>query len=147
MSNSERRPTHPTEPYPASGRPEQPAADLRGRSTKWWVGIVLLAVSPLLAIAALFGWLWLSGTPIMDEWECGDGEAPVLVEDGGSYCAEEGAQLEPGEHWDPLGNRPFICEDRWGWTEVEPIAPGPGDQGTECVPDDQPVPDGYRRVD
>ncbi len=134
------------EPFPATSRSDSRAVARRGRSTRWWVGIVCLALSPLFAVAGVFVHLWLSGTPLIDEWQCADGEAPVLFADGGSWCQDEGSELPEGGRWDPLGNRPLVCHDRWGWIEVEAFEPNPDRRDTDCVPDDRPIPEGYRRV-
>lgn len=107
--------------------------------------IGLLVALPLLAIGGLIGYLTISGTPFPDEWQCSDGEAPYATPDGGRACAVVGSDLPPEAEWEPLGNRPLSCHDRWGWTEVERIdAP---EEGTDCAEEGRPLPDGWRPVD
>jgi hypothetical protein len=79
----------------------------------------------------------LSGVPFIDEWHCSKGEAPATNEVGGSACFPEGATLPAGMVWDPLGNRPFSCEDRRGWTEIY------RNQETDCLRDGIDLPDGW----
>lgn len=105
----------------------------------------------LLALAALTvggfaAYLALSGTPLIDEWQCKDDEAPVLWDEGpGGFCEVKGGELPADAHWDPLGNRPLVCEDRWGWVEVFPVDAGP-DAGTDCYPKDRELPAGWQRA-
>ncbi|CAM3353961.1 hypothetical protein NODU109028_13190 [Nocardioides dubius] len=136
--------TPPVSPFPASDRPSPPPR--KGRSTRWWVAISLVALSPLLAIGGFAGWLMISGTPLIDEWQCSDGEAPYVYPEGGSACAKEGSQLPKGASWDPFGNRPLSCHDRWGWVEVEPVRPDPDDPRTDCVRKGEPIPEGWHAV-
>ncbi len=58
------------------------------------------------------------GTPLLDEWYCSKGEAPYQLDGGGSACSPEGNELPAGAAWDPLGNRPFSCDSRRGWTVI-----------------------------
>ncbi|TWG91045.1 hypothetical protein L615_008400000040 [Nocardioides sp. J9] len=105
--------------------------------------LAVLAV-PVLLVGAVVGYFVVSGTPFWDEWQCSEGEAPYHFADGGTACAAEGSELPEGAQWDPLGNRPFECHDRWGWTEIERI--GAEDEGTDCLKEGRPVPDGWREV-
>lgn len=107
------------------------------------VGAVLI---PVLLVGGFAHYLKVSGTPLIDEWACSDGEAPYVFPDGGSACAKVGSDLPEGATWDPLGNRPLSCHDRWGWTEVEPTEQDPDDPETGCVRNGDPVPDGWRAV-
>lgn len=107
-------------------------------------GVLALA---LVGIGVFAAYLAISGTPLIDEWQCKNDEAPVLWDDGpGSYCEVEGRELPAGAHWDPLGNRPLQCADRWGWVEVVPTGQRPGGD-TDCYPSDQELPEGWERVD
>jgi hypothetical protein len=101
-------------------------------------------------VGVAVGWLRLTGTPLIDEWACGAGEAPYLYPEGGSACAAPGSPLPGGATWDPFGNRPLACHDRRGWTEVEPVAalPEPNPYAaTECVRRGEPIPSGWRPVE
>ncbi|NPC95926.1 hypothetical protein [Nocardioides sp. zg-DK7169] len=101
----------------------------------------------VLAVGGFAAYLAISGTPLIDEWQCGDGEAPVLRDDGpGSFCEEEGSELPAGTHWDPLGNRPLTCEDRWGWVQVVPSGAA-SDADPDCFPDDRELPTGWQLAD
>lgn len=132
-------------PFPAPSHPSQPPR--QGHSTLWWVGLITLLASPLLLAGGYVGYLAVSGTPFLDEWQCSDGEAPYVYDEGGSACAKEGSPLPEGARWDPFGNRPMFCTDRWGWVEVEPVRPDPDDPRTDCVRKGDDIPDGWRRVD
>lgn len=111
--------------------------------------ILLIAVAGtlVLGVTGVLAFLTL-GPPVIDEWACSQGEAPVITRDGGSYCAPEGADLPRGDRFDPLGNRPFDCspmldwfrDTRPGFQRVEEIATG----DLECMSDDRPIPEGYR---
>lgn len=93
----------------------------------------------LLGAAGVAGYVrFVRGVPLIDEWYCSDGEGPVDLTGGGSYCAELGATLDEGEEWDPLGNRPFSCDGRWGWTVITD-----GEDG-DCLRDGLPLPAGWR---
>jgi hypothetical protein len=107
--------------------------------------VSVLVGLPVLAVGGFVAWLLLSGTPVLDEWACSEGEAPYTYPEGGSACAREGSALPAGATWDPFGNRPLACHDRWGWTEVEPVTPDP-DRGTDCVREGEPIPAGWRQV-
>lgn len=101
-----------------------------------YLGVLLVG----LIIGASFGAgaLWLSQTPFpIDEWVCVEGEAPVITGEGGSYCEAVDKQPKQGWRWDPLGNRPFICEDRKGWVEVT------NGQETDCFSSYFPLPEGW----
>lgn len=111
-----------------------------------WVIVVGLAITlPVLAVAGFAGWLKLSGTPLIDEWFCSEGEVPTLVEGGGSRCVTPSTPLDADERLDPFGNRPFQCHDRWGWTEVyleNPPVPHDG-WATDCVREGTTPPEGW----
>ena len=108
--------------------------------------IVLAAVvaAGVVTIGGLAAFLTVSGTPLVDEWQCARGEAPVVHAGGGS-CAEKGAALPDDARWHPLGNRPLTCEDRWGWVEVVRTGARPG-ADTDCFPDDKGIPEGWERA-
>lgn len=108
--------------------------------------LAVLAV-PVLLVAGYTGYLAVSGTPLIDEWHCARDEAPVDMAAGGRFCAEEGAQLEVGETWDPFGNRPLVCHERWGWTEVFEVEAQDTDEVvTDCVKKGRTAPDGWKPV-
>lgn len=121
--------------------------------TPWKVALVVvgaLAALTLVAVGGYAGYLKVSGTPFIDEWVCSDGEAPVTMAEGGSYCETEGATLPAGHTWHPLGNRPLECEDRWGWeraytTWATDDAQDPGFE-IGCVRRDTALPDGWNLV-
>lgn len=83
--------------------------------------------------------LFLSGVPIIDEWQCSKGQAPAEAQGGGRDCFPEGETLPAGYTWDPLGNRPFSCDGRWGWTLIH------RNQETDCLRDGIELPDGWSR--
>lgn len=83
--------------------------------------------------------LVLSGVPVIDEWQCSKGEAPATNDGGGRDCFPEGAVLPAGMVWDPLGNRPFSCDGRRGWTVIY------RGQETDCLRDGIELPDGWSR--
>lgn len=126
-----------------------PAPDRHGgrrRRTRWFVA---LAAVPLVALAGGAAWLHFSGTPLMDEWVCADGEVPVTHREGGSSCIPEGADPGAGETLDPFGNRPLHCHERWGWTEVYPLAVDAADPvhvTTDCVRNGESIPEGWKAV-
>lgn len=107
--------------------------------------IAVIVALPVLGVGVVGGYLWVSGTPLIDEWECVDGEAPYVYPDGGSACAKEGSELPPGATWDPFGNRPFECHDRWGWTEV--VRSDAAGDGYDCVKKGEPIPAGWEPVE
>lgn len=80
---------------------------------------------------------FVRGVPLMDEWQCSQGEAPIIYAEGGSNCAPSGARLPRNARWDPLGNRPFSCTNRWGWTVIH------RGQVEECLRDGLPMPAGW----
>ncbi len=104
---------------------------------------------PLLALAGGVAWLEASGTPLLDEWVCADGEIPVVSAAGGSACIAQDDAPEPGWSADVFGNRPLSCHQRWGWTEVYALKinrTDPDHVRTDCVRDDATVPQGWAAV-
>ncbi len=98
----------------------------------------MLTGALVLGLVLVAGYVrFVRGVPVIDEWHCSGGEAPVLVGEAGQVCAEMGTDLPPGQRWHPLGNRPFSCEGRWGWMVVN--------DGTEedCLRDGRPLPEGW----
>lgn len=107
-----------------------------------------LAVALVVAVAVVLVWVglrvWVSLPNLLafDEWYCSEGEVPVNTATGATFCAPEGYELVNGETFDPLGNRPFDCDNRRGWvvvdnrTEAEPQA--------DCWPADKPLSDEAR---
>jgi hypothetical protein len=109
-----------------------------------WIPLTIVLV---LALLAGLGWgghtiyvREFRGVPLIDEWHCSEGEAPVEAKgvSTGGYCAVLGTELAPDEQWEPLGNRPFSCDERWGWTVVVK-----GDV-EDCLRDGEPLPEGWR---
>jgi hypothetical protein len=102
---------------------------------RWWV-------VPVVTFFLACGGIWYDhvymGVPFLDEWVCETGETPVLIDVGGSHCAENGSTLKPGERWDPLGNRPYVCEGRRGWAVVY------NKSGRACLREGLEIPDGWR---
>ena len=81
---------------------------------------------------------------LWDEWECSQGEVPILrTHGGGEVCLKEGARIPRGWRLDPLGNRPFDCTDRDGWVFIEPF-PSRNDAALSCYPDGKALPEGWR---
>ena len=91
----------------------------------------------MLVVSLLFYWFVYLGTPLWDEWYCSKGEAPVKFQDGGGTCLPEGSKLPPGAAWDPLGNRPFSCDGRRGWTVIH------RDDAKDCLRDGLEIPEGW----
>ena len=94
---------------------------------------------PIVSVTLIISWFINSGTPfpLWDEWYCSTGEAPALFDKGGGSCYPDGATLPVGTSWDPLGNRPFVCEGRRGWTVIH--------HGTtdDCLRDGRELPEGW----
>ncbi|MEI5674038.1 MULTISPECIES: hypothetical protein [unclassified Nocardioides] len=104
-----------------------------------------LSVTLGLVLVALLSWgahavyvREIRGVPLIDEWQCSDGEVPVTYPEGGADCLREGAELPAGATLDPLGNRPFSCDQRWGWTVVVK------GEDEDCLRDGRPLPEGWR---
>ena len=128
-------------PYPRQGEEGRP------EPTGWrvWLGQALIPVGVLLGVATLaaLGIGFLKAVdPTGDEWQCSPGEVPTLDGAGGGQCIEPGQPLPPGNHLDPLGNRPmpYNC-DKDGWT---PIENSRGER--DCLNDDLPMPAGWSPV-
>ncbi len=100
--------------------------------------VAALFVVPVLVIASflLYRFVYL-GVPLLDEWQCSKGEAPINFEGGGSACLAEGEELPDGAAWDPLGNRPFFCDGRRGWTLIH------RGEIADCLRDGLTMPDGW----
>lgn len=83
----------------------------------------------------------LIGAPVWDEWHCKRSEAPFITEgEEGEGCLplDGGSEfLVRGRIWDPLGNRPYFCESRRGWTVIHR-----GDD-EECLRDGINLPEGW----
>lgn len=149
MDTSPHTPPSATDPASTFRAGAASAGGPRRRSGATWVWVLVIAVAaaPVVMGAGWFAWMKTSGTPFWDEWSCSEGEAPVLVEGGGSFCATPGTTLEEGQAWDPFGNRPFACHDRWGYTEVfRPAARGDDATVTECVAEGREIPAGWKPV-
>lgn len=96
---------------------------------------VLIPVFILVSLSLY--WFVYLGIPLWDEWHCSKGEAPVDLDDGGSFCLSKGSTLTAGQTWDSLGNRPFSCAGRRGWTVIHR-------DGTEdCLSDGLEIPEGW----
>ena len=106
-----------------------------------------IPLAAVLAVALLAGLAWaghrlyvreIRGVPLVDEWHCSEGEVPVDFAEGGSDCFSEREALPSGAVPDPFGNRPFSCDERWGWTVVT--------DGTrdDCLRDGRALPEGWR---
>lgn len=104
-------------------------------------GVVLAAVVGVVLVGAAIGVyrVAFSGVPFIDEWHCPKGEAPATYQDGGSNCFPDGSTLPDGVTWDPLGNRPFSCDGRRGWTVIH------RGQESDCLRDGRNLPDGWSK--
>jgi hypothetical protein len=80
---------------------------------------------------------FFSGVPLIDEWHCSRGEAPVEFQGGGGACFAKGSDLPDGAVWDPLGNRPFSCDGRRGWTVIHRVG------AEDCLRDGLELPQGW----
>ena len=109
-------------------------------SRRTWIPLTIA-----LALALLAGLAWaghtiyvreIRGVPLVDEWQCSDGEIPVDFAEGGSDCVRED-DVPPGATPDPLGNRPFSCDERWGWTVIT------DGSDEDCLRDGRPLPEGW----
>ena len=96
-----------------------------------------VVVPVLIAVGILLYQFVYIGAPLWDEWYCSKGQAPVEFDDGGRICKSKGAALPDGASWDPLGNRPFSCEGRRGWTVIH------RDDDEDCLRDVLQMPDGW----
>lgn len=115
--------------------------------TSLLVALGVLAV-PVVLVLGYVAWLRASGTPFIDEWNCAEGAAPVLYDEGGSGCRKEGARLRDNERWDPLGRRPLECHGRRGWTRIAPD--GSADVpavSSDCLKQGAPMPPGWHALD
>ena len=93
---------------------------------------------PVLIVVGVSLYLFVyQGAPLWDEWYCSKGEAPVDFDDGGRACLSKGSTLPAGGTWDPLGNRPFSCEGRRGWTVIH------RDGAEDCLRDGLAMPEGW----
>ena len=105
------------------------------------VVVASLVLVPVVSASLIIYWFIHSGTPfpLWDEWHCSRGEAPADFDKGGGSCYPDGATLPVGTSWDPLGNRPFVCQGRRGWTVIH--------QGTteDCLRDGRKLPEGWAR--
>lgn len=109
------------------------------RRTRMLIVTSILAAVVLTAVAGWAGYVrFVRGVPLIDEWQCSDGEVPVVYAEGGSVCIDEGEEPPTGASLDPLGNRPFSCDGRWGWREVT------NGEEDDCLRDGRPVPAGWR---
>ncbi len=95
-------------------------------------GLLLVVGLPLYRLVYL-------GVPLIDEWQCSSGEAPIDFPGGGKACLPAGAPLPAGASLNPLGNGPLSCGGRRGWTEVK--------RGVEtgCLRDGRAVPEGWSK--
>lgn len=131
--------------------PTSPAGAPGRKAWKIVAGVAGALIGLTVAVVGGYaGYLKLSGTPLIDEWSCMEGQAPVTMPAGGSYCETEGATLPEGDTWHPLGNRPHQCEDRWGWDRAYTTwaTDDPEDPGYEigCVRDDADLPADWKLV-
>ena len=100
----------------------------------------IVVASGVLAVVVGAGIYWFGylGTPLYDEWHCKRGEAPFVEDgEGGRACLRAGTELSEGRSWDPLGNRPFFCDGRRGWTVIHR-----GDE-EDCLRDGIELPEGW----
>lgn len=129
----------PTDPPPGRRRGIRRPAVL----TTAIVGVLILAFVPV-------WYFFIRGVPLIDEWVCSQGEAPTVLADGGVTCEKFTSfdQPPPRGEWDPLGNRPFSCHHRFGWTEVRRVsgAENAGDRPVQCLKSDRAIPDGFEKV-
>jgi hypothetical protein len=107
---------------------------------RWRTAVVIAAAATSLLVASLLLYrLVYQGVPLIDEWYCSKGEAPVDFEGGGGACFPEGGALPAGAAWDPLGNRPLSCDGRRGWTVIH------RGLAEDCLRDGEELPEGWSK--
>lgn len=121
---------------PTSDHASSPSSRPMSITKKVLIGAATLLV---LLAAGLGVRTFVAGVPLLDEWACAKGEAPVIIGGTGSACAEEGATLADDEEWNPLGNHPLECKDRWGWT---PVSSNDGNH-SGCLAKGEDMPEGW----
>ena len=90
--------------------------------------------------AAVYQFVYI-GAPLLDEWHCKRDEAPFIVEgeEGRGCLPLDGGRelLGDGRIWDPLGNRPYFCDGRRGWTVIH------RGEDEDCLRDGINMPEGW----
>lgn len=97
-----------------------------------------VAASLLVISMLVYRFVYL-GVPLLDEWQCSDGESPAEWPSGGSACFPEGGDLPAGATWDPFGNRPLSCHGRRGWTVIH------RGLAEDCLRNGHQVPEGWTK--
>ena len=101
---------------------------------------IALAVLAALGSVGIYQFVYI-GAPLYDEWHCKQNQAPFIEEgEEGSGCLplNGGSEFLFGRRiWDPLGNRPYFCDGRRGWTVIHR-----GDD-QDCLRDGINMPDGW----
>lgn len=116
---------------------DSPPIKSKPKLFKWLaLGLVTLVIVSIGGVFAVKAYSYYNG-PLIDEWECSEGESPVTMAGGGSYCLASNQQLQPGDKLDPLGNRPFSCENRAGWKAIT------DGREYDCLKDGTKLPKGY----
>ncbi len=74
------------------------------RRTRTLIVTSILAAVVLTAVAGWAGYVrFVRGVPLIDEWQCSDGEVPVVYAEGGSVCIDEGEEPPAGAEPGPAG--------------------------------------------
>lgn len=91
--------------------------DERRRSKRGTIAAAVVVAALVVTALLLYRFVYL-GVPLIDEWWCARGEAPVELRHGVGACLPKDSELPDGATWDPLGNRPLSCDGRRGWTVI-----------------------------
>ena len=125
----------------------------RSMKKRRWLPWVLGVLSLVAVVAAIPGYLMVSGTPIIDEWQCDRS----IVKAGDPCAVQDNLPVPANAASDPYAlNRPWNCTVRWGWVELEPtrddLVPAdkqpeiPGEKALVCWPSGKAVPSGFTVV-
>lgn len=123
--------------------PTAPVTPGRRRFTARLAALLLGSLVALVALGALMlrGYSYYGG-PLWDEWHCSEGERVgyVAPNDSSRVCVPPGEDIPPIWVEDPLGNRPFECENRRGWVPLVHSRTG----ARECMREGDELPEIYR---
>lgn len=120
----------------ALATPGRHARNLESVQTRRKKTAVIASIAAALLGAGLYWFVYL-GVPLYDEWHCSKGHRPVTFDDGGSTCVSNGSAIPADGTVDPLGNRPFSCANRRGWTVIY------RGETEDCLRDGLDMPEGW----